>query len=371
MKLAQALVSKKYFMKELYNECQVACDLLGKQISKETNENLFKQLVSEKLDPFKLIKDDVIDFNREIMDNLYTGEAEIDNITQYYFKFPGKHFRPTIMLTLSRALQGSSELDFKEHKPLRGQMVFAQVIEMIHCSSLIHDDVIDKGETRRGQEAIHRKVGNKTAVMGGNYLISTASYVCTLLDDMRLMNLISEIMENLSKGELIQAEGACESLEEHVISYCHKTYFKTASLIAHGCKGIGYFSGYPDECFEFGKHLGLGFQYIDDILDFTGDKKTLGKPNLNDMKEGLATGPVLYSIPHDPSLLEVVQRKFKESGDIEHGQQAALQYGIEITRNLALYHLDMALKSLHFIPKDSFAFNALGSLSAKIYDRIS
>lgn len=375
MKLAQ-LASKvkstqKYFLKELKNECQIATDLIGAQISRETNQALFTKLAAERLDPFELVKQDLLDFNREIMDHLYTGEPELDNITQYYFKFPGKHFRPTIMLLLSRALAGYSENDFKLHQPHRGQQTFSQVIEMIHCSSLIHDDVIDRGEIRRGQEAIHKKVGNKTAVMGGNYLISTASYVCTLLEDMRLMDLVSQIMENLTKGELIQAEGQCESLEEHLVSYCHKTYFKTASLIAHGCKGIGLYSGYPNECFEFGKHLGLGFQYIDDILDFTGDKKTLGKPNLNDMKEGLATGPILFAVPHNDTLLEAVNRKFKGSEDTKLGQRLADQYGIEITRNLALYHLDMALKNLHFIPNDSFAYKALASMAAKIYDRVS
>lgn len=110
---------------------------------------------------------------------------------------------------------------------------------MIHCSSLIHDDVIDSGEMRRGMEAVHMKVGNKAAVLGGDYLISTASYICSELDNLTLLQLISKIIENLSKGELIQADALNEDLTEYIVSYVHKTYFKTASLIAYGCYGMG------------------------------------------------------------------------------------------------------------------------------------
>ena len=81
--------------------------------------------------------------------------------------------------------------------------MFSQVVEMIHCSSLIHDDIIDSGQTRRGLVTVHNKVGNKAAVFGGNYLISTASYICSELDDIRLLDLISKIIENLTMGELI------------------------------------------------------------------------------------------------------------------------------------------------------------------------
>jgi len=330
------------------------------------NSELFSKLKTD-LDPFELVKEDMKTFSQDILEALYTGDSSIDDITQYYFKFPGKHFRPTILLLLSRALSPRSE--FLSGSVERPQRVFAEVIEMMHCSSLVHDDVIDRAETRRGQVAVHKQVGNFKAVKGGNYLMGTASYHCTKLDDMRLMNLISEIMENLSKGELIQADAVSEDLETHIVSYCHKTYFKTASLIAHGCKGIGYYGGYPEECFNFGKHLGLAFQYVDDVLDFVGDQKLLGKPKLNDMREGLATGPVLFG--EGNKILDIVKRKFSKSGDIELGVAAAEKQGIDKTRHLALLHLHAALDSLHFLDKNSFAYKALCSLASKIYNRVS
>ena len=198
--------------------------------------------------------------------------------------------------------------------------------------------------------------------------------MCTELNDIKLIELISAIMENLARGELIQADTSDTDLENLLVSYCHKTYFKTASLIAHGCKGIGMYGTQeiqPEKCFKFGKHLGLAFQYVDDILDFIGDEKSLGKPKLNDMKEGLATSPILFACDHDHNLMEVVARKFSTEGDIEIGRAAAMKFGIETTRRLALIHLLKALDTLDFIPKDSFAFSALISLAIKIYNRIS
>ena len=193
--------------------------------------------------------------------------------------------------------------------------------------------------------------------------------MCSDLNDLKLIELISAIMENLARGELIQSDATGGDIEGLLVNYCHKTYFKTAALIAHGCKGIGLYGRDSEKCFEFGKHLGMAFQYIDDVLDFVGDEKMLGKPKLNDMKEGLATGPVLFACAHDEKLLEVVERRFGNEGDIEMAREAAEKFGIETTRRLALMHLVRALEALDFIEKQSFAYSALASLAIKIYGR--
>ncbi|OMJ95145.1 hypothetical protein SteCoe_1514 [Stentor coeruleus] len=361
----------KFFLPELTEDCNIICNLKGKLFSPEENKKLFEQNFHKSLDPFEILKQDMLDFTQSIQSYLQSGEHSVDYITQYYFKHPGKHIRPTIALILARAMNSAKNQDFSLSSIHNSQRIFSQVIEMIHCSSLIHDDVIDSGETRRGQTAVHKQVGNKAAVLGGDYLISTASLMCTELKDLRLIELISAIMENLSKGELIQSDTQESDLDALLVAYCHKTYFKTASLIAHGCKGIGLYGIEEEKCFEFGKHLGLAFQYVDDILDFTGDKKTLGKPNLNDMKEGLATGPVLFACAHQPSLMDAVFRKFTGTDDIIQGKEAALKYGLETTRRLALIHLIKSLEALHFIPRSSYAYSALNSLAHKVYSRIS
>lgn len=354
----------------LQSDCELILSLKSQQFDRESNKALFSSVFPQKIDPFEILKKDMQNFTKNIELAVAAGEDSLDYVTQYYFKNPGKHIRPTIALALAKAINSENGA-FEMARIKDEQMIFAQVIEMIHCSSLIHDDVIDNGETRRGQIAIHNKVGKKKAVLGGDYLIATASLMCSTAGDMRLMNLISAIMENLARGELIQADSSSVNEDNSLVEYCHKTYFKTASLIAHCCKGIGLYGQEPEKCFEFGKHLGLAFQYVDDILDFTGSSKTLGKPAMNDLKEGLITGPVLFASLYSQELIELLERGCSEEGDLTKAQEIVLSSGIETTRRLALIHLQRALHSVSFIGTDTPAFAVLTSLASKVYSRIS
>lgn len=354
----------------LQADCELILTLKNQKFDSQSNKLLFASGFPQKIDPFELLKKDMQNFTKNIENAVAAGDESLDYVTQYYFKNPGKHIRPTIALALAKAIN-SEKGEFENVGIKNEQMIFAQVIEMIHCSSLIHDDVIDNGETRRGQIAIHNKVGKKKAVLGGDYLIATASLLCTTTGDMRLISLISAIMENLARGELIQADSSAINQDNSLVEYCHKTYFKTASLIAHCCKGIGLYGQEPDKCFEFGKHLGLAFQYVDDILDFTGSNKTLGKPAMNDLKEGLITGPVLFASFFNHELIDLLERGFSEEGDLDKAREIVLAHGIETSRRLALLHLQRALQSLDFIGTETPAFSVLTSLASKVYSRIS
>lgn len=354
----------------LHKDCELILSLKNQRFDPTSNKSLFSSTFSQKIDPFDLLKKDMQDFTKNIENAVAISEPGLDFVTQYYFKHPGKHIRPTIALALARAIN-SVEGEIEKSLVKSEQMIFAQVIEMIHCSSLIHDDVIDNGETRRGQVAIHKKVGKKRAVLGGDYIIATASLLCTTTGDMRLMTLISAIMENLARGELIQADSNPSDLDNLLVEYCHKTYFKTASLIAHCCRGIGLYGQEPEKCFEFGKNLGLAFQYVDDILDFVGSSKNLGKPAMNDLKEGVVTGPVLFSAYFQPEIVEMLERGFSEDRDLEKTREFVLEFGIEATRRLALIHLEKALQAVEFVGIDSPAIEVLRSLASKVYGRIS
>ena len=354
----------------LHKDCELILSLKNQRFDPLSNKSLFSSTFPQKLDPFDLLKKDMQNFTKNIENAVAIDEPGLDFITQYYFKHPGKHIRPTIALALARAIN-SVQGKFGESHIKTEQMIFAQVIEMIHCSSLIHDDVIDNGEMRRGQVAIHKRVGKKPAVLGGDYIIATASLLCSTTGDMRLMTLISAIMENLARGELIQADSNPSDLDNLLVEYCHKTYFKTASLIAHCCEGIGLYGQEPAKCFEFGKNLGLAFQYVDDVLDFVGNTKTLGKPAMNDLKNGVVTGPVLFSAFFKPEIVEMLERGFSEEGDLESAGELALEFGVEATRRLALIHLEKALEAVDFVGTDSPALEVLRSLASKVYGRIS
>ena len=363
---------QKYLDKELEHECTLAVSVLHKKVTPDMNHNILRSLAPVPLDPYKVIAEDLRDFNSEIVTQLHSSVDVANLITGYYFNAMGKQIRPVTMLLLARALSHSG---LRTSTVLPAQRVYAQVMEVIHTASLVHDDVVDKGETRRGQSAVHRVVGNRLAVLGGDYMISGSSYLLSHVGDMRLMDLFSRIIENLGRGELIQADiknSLSTSEDELLFTYTQKTFCKTASLIAYGCKGIGLLAqeSFSLPCYEFGKHLGLAFQYVDDILDFVSDSKTLGKPALNDMREGLATAPVLLALPEYPEVRDLINREFKGEGDVEQGLAVARSVGLERTRHLALLHLRKALDSLTMLPHDSKAVQALGSLARLIYERV-
>lgn len=368
----KVLSPQKYLDKELEQECSLAFSVLSKKVTPDMNLDLLRSLAPVPIDPYQVISQDLRDFNSEIITKLNCSVDVVNLITGYYFRAMGKQIRPVTMLLLARSL---SQPSLRTSSILPSQRLYAQVMEVIHTASLVHDDVVDKGETRRGKSSIHKVVGNRLAVLGGDYMISASSFYLSQLGDMRLMKLFSLIIENLGRGELIQSDVKSTfevSEEELLLTYTQKTFCKTASLIAYGCKGIGLLmqEAYAEPCYNFGKHLGLAFQYVDDILDFVSDSKTLGKPALNDMREGLATAPVLLALPEFPEVRDLISREFKGEGDIDQGVMMAKSVGLDRTRHLALLHLRKALDSLDMLPKDSQARQALGALARLIYERV-
>jgi geranylgeranyl pyrophosphate synthase len=208
----------------------------------------------------------------------------------------------------------------------RRQAQLGQIVEMIHVASLIHDDVLDEADTRRGGEAVHKLYSNKVAVLAGDYLLARASVLLARLENTAVVQIMATALESLVAGEIMQLKAPPESLLE-MESYLRKSYYKTASLICYACRstallgGHAYGSTVATACEEFGFHLGLAYQIQDDILDFTAAASVLGKPALADMDLGLSTAPILYTAQEYPHLRPMVMRRFKQKGD----KQAALE----------------------------------------------
>ena len=172
-------------------------------------------------------------------------------------------------------------------------VVLASIVEMIHAASLLHDDVIDDADTRRGQTSINAIYGDKTAIMFGDILYSKAFYeLCNFPKD--ISQSISEAVSKLSVGELLDVE-LSKQFNSDEEKYFDMIYKKTASLIEAAAFSAAFLAGVNSDKFAlYGKNLGLAFQIIDDILDITSDDKTLGKPSMNDYKEGKTTLPYIY-----------------------------------------------------------------------------
>lgn len=193
----------------------------------------------------------------------------------------------------------------------------ASIVELIHAASLLHDDVIDDADTRRGQSSINAEFGDKTAIMLGDILYSKGFSELTLLPK-EVAYSVSNAVALLSVGELLDVE-LSHAFNDNRESYFDMIYKKTASLIEASAKSAALLVGKNSDIYAlYGKNLGLAFQIIDDVLDITQSSETLGKPSLNDFKEGKTTLPYLYmyeklSLPDQQILLSLFQKTLNEN----------------------------------------------------------
>ena len=206
----------------------------------------------------------------------------LDNklIQELYAKVPsGKKLRTKLILKIAGENQESVKL--------------SAIVELIHMASLLHDDVIDDANTRRGVSSINALFGNKRAIMLGDILYSKAFFELTSMDS-KVAKVISNAVTMLSIGELLDVEFT-QNFNDSQEKYYDMIYKKTASLIEASAIGASLIASKESEKFKiYGKNLGLAFQIIDDVLDIVSDSKTLGKPALNDFVEGKSTLPYIY-----------------------------------------------------------------------------
>ena len=258
------------------------------------------------VNPFGMVADDVATLNTEVCEQLSGRDKALVDSAQHFFGAgntrEGKRVRPVIVCLMGQATSLSAGLDDEEqqqsyvkHKQL------AAITEMIHTASLVHDDVLDGADTRRGGSAVHKLFSTKAAVLSGDFLLARASVALAKLENPQVVQEMAKSLEALVQGEIMQLQSTADerlSLEY----YLTKSYCKTASLMAFSCKSAALLSSHSVEsdtaiaAEKFGYHFGLAFQVIDDLLDFTGTSDTLGKPGLQDMALGLSTAPVLYGI---------------------------------------------------------------------------
>lgn len=231
---------------------------------------------------------------------------------------------------------------------------------MIHVASLIHDDVLDEAETRRGGQAVHTMYTNKVAVLAGDYLLARASVLLARLQHLQVVEVMASALDFLVQGEIMQARSKKEDLLE-MEHYLRKSYMKTASLICNSCKSSALLLGYEEDDIittsaeEFGYHLGMAYQIVDDILDFTGASAQLGKPAQADMELGLSTAPILFASESVKELRPLIMNRFKNAGDVQKAVQ--LSQGtdcIERSYELAEFHAQKAVDALMRLPDTEY-----------------
>ena len=338
-------------------------------------------------DPFKMVEKELQPFSDSIKELVSTDQPILSMAAKHFFeKRHGKRFRPTIVQLMAKAVavatpeqsiedgdavdretrwewSGASDVvvtadNHQGSDVWRKQGQLGQIVEMIHVASLIHDDVLDEADTRRGGEAVHKLYSNKVAVLAGDYLLARASVLLARLENTAVVQIMATALESLVAGEIMQLKSPPKSLLE-MESYLRKSYYKTASLICYACRstallgGHAYGSTVATACEEFGFHLGLAYQIQDDILDFTAAASVLGKPALADMDLGLSTAPILYAAQEDRKLRPLIMRRFKEKGDKQQALEALYKSDTAMQKatDLAQYHAQRAIDALVRLPQ--------------------
>lgn len=321
-------------------------------------------IVEDEHDPFSLVADELSLLGNKLRAMVAAEVPKLASAAEYFFKMgvEGKRFRPTVLLLMSTALNlpineasAHIELGGDLTTDLRSrQQRIAEITEMIHVASLLHDDVLDDADTRRGIGSLNFVMGNKLAVLAGDFLLSRACVALASLKNTEVVSLLAKVVEHLVTGETMQMTTTSDQ-QCSMEYYMQKTYYKTASLISNSCKAIAILAGQTTEvailAFEYGKNLGLAFQLIDDVLDFTGTSASLGKGSLTDIQHGIVTAPILFAMEEFPQLRAIVDEGFENPANIE----LALDYlgksrGIQRTRELAVEHANLAAAAIDSLP---------------------
>ncbi|KYR00398.1 trans-prenyltransferase [Tieghemostelium lacteum] len=320
-------------------------------LTQVTQKDLFKSVESDLNRVTKnIISSLTIKSGRE--SNLFSFMAEekthpaLSTLSSYYFGLKGKRIRPTLVILLAKAIEGKSQIQDR-------YITLAEVVEMIHTASLVHDDVIDEASTRRDVLSINHSFNNKLAILCGDYLLSRSCILLSSLRNHEVTESMSNSISELVEGEFIQARSKGQASFDN---YLRKSYLKTASLLTNSCRSTALLSSCDstvvDIATEFGKNIGLAFQIIDDLLDYTSSDEVAGKPTSVDLQLGLATAPVLYATQEYPQLENLITRKFSEPGDVEEAKNLVLKSkGIEKTRNLAIKYCNLAIENLLQLPQ--------------------
>lgn len=375
------------------------------------------------VDPLRIVGKEMKFLRKNIQQLLGSGHPLLDTVAKYYTNSEGKHIRPLLVLLMSRATSlapkasrrfgagisssidsslspsgvladvnpdstanksfsiTSSGPEYASEDPsiLPAQRRLAEITELIHTASLLHDDVIDNSTARRSSPSANISFGNKMAVLAGDFLLGRASVALARLRDAEVIELLATVIANLVEGEFMQLKNtALDELkprwtDESISYYLQKTYLKSASLISKSCRAAALLGQSSPEVVEaayaYGRNLGLAFQLVDDMLDYTVSGEELGKPAGADLKLGLATAPLLFAWKENSDLGVLVGRKFAGEGDVEMARELVLRSdGLAQTRALAQEYADKATDAIREFP-DSEAKEGLIEMCVKTMKR--
>jgi len=292
-----------------------------------------------------LVKDDLEGIETALLENLQPNLALVSKVAHHILFSGGKRLRPLLMVLSARLCEYRGEYD----------KTFSVIFEYLHAATLLHDDLVDGADLRRGKPASHVVWGNETAVLVGDFLLARGLAIAAETNQPRIIKIISEITENMSQGEIHQLDrkGKIDLTETE---YMDIIKCKTAVLFQGACRISAILAEASEEkemaLAQYGYNLGMAFQMADDLLDYTFDTQALGKTVGADLREGKLTLPVIISLNQagsgDRGLMEkIIQDEDFSDNDFKWLVEKISEYGgFEYARTLAYEHTAKACQAL-------------------------
>nr|YP_010873191.1 Prenyl transferase [Nemalion vermiculare]WGV34343.1 Prenyl transferase [Nemalion vermiculare] len=297
---------------------------------------------------FASIADELKLLDKNLQSMVGARHPVLNAASEHLFSAGGKRLRPAIVMLVAKCTT-------KERTVTAYHKRLAEITEIIHTASLVHDDVIDECVTRRGVDTVHSLFSNKVAILAGDFLFAQSSWYLANLNDLNVVKTISKVITDFAEGEIRQGLVSF-NINISLEGYVEKSFYKTASLIAASCQGSAMLSNLDksqqNAYYLYGKHMGLAFQIIDDILDVIGSKKDLGKPTGSDLKNGNLTAPILFALSDSNELKHLVENEFQNADDIKKALNITLTgNGLNKAKDLAEEHMQTALVTILNVEK--------------------
>lgn len=299
------------------------------------------------VDLFDDVRPDLERVEQELYQRLHSERGFLRELATHLVRGGGKRLRPALVLQTARV---------RDYRPERVIPV-AAAVEMIHMATLIHDDVVDGSDLRRGLPTVNAKWGSGVSVLLGDYLFARAFSMLAETGSNEVVQIMADVVFLMSEGELENTVEVfdTERGEEHYLDHIDK---KTAVFIGECCRLGGLLGGADQAAVEalhrYGRSIGMAFQIVDDILDFSGSARELGKPPGTDLQSGVITLPVLYALRKEPQgseLRELIEARFSDGPTLERAVALVRASGaLEESYQVAMAYVDEAQRMLEHLP---------------------
>ncbi len=297
---------------------------------------------------YKMVSDDMGSVNTLIQRRLQSDVVLINQLSTYIINSGGKRLRPLLALLVARACgyEGDKHIDV------------AAIVEFIHTATLLHDDVVDESDLRRGKETASSVWGNQAAVLVGDYLYSRSFEMMVDVGSMRVMEILANTTNTISEGEVLQLLN-CNDAGTTEARYMDVIHSKTAKLFEAACLIGAVLADLPEEDQEamanYGMYLGTAFQLVDDILDYSASAEEMGKNIGDDLAEGKPTLPLIIALHHSSGeQAEMITSAIENGGGLEHLDEIlkiiAETKALEYTEEVAKKEVQKAIDSLSCLP---------------------